>query len=765
MQFYSHPEVFLINHLNEVYQINANLFEGEEKEVYRTIALCHDFGKYTTYFQRHLFNNESSELSKHGFISAVFGAFVALKNFNNYYPLYVYLSILHHHGNLESPLEHLPANFKKIDDGDIWVRDKIDIFYKQMEDIRKNKDYIIKDYETVGLGDFFNEFLNSKVEDILLSLRKLHFKLERGNNENHYADLMFFYSALISADKLSASKTKVPELGFGDFESLDKARLEKIKGKKDINGIRGEVFNNVINSIKKYKDKSMFTITAPTGTGKTYAGFFAALKLRELSGDKRKIIYSLPFTSIIDQNYDVLEELFLNLEEFKNSKGRFLIKHHSMTDVEYIDENMDYSKSQEELLIENWDSGVVVTTFVQLLETLIGNRNRMLKKFISLRGAVILLDEVQAIDIKFYPLVDFVFNMAVKYLDVKIIMMTATKPALLSDAVELLDDCQKYFEVFNRTFIRPRLQDVTISEFIEDFRERYEEKSYLIVCNTIKQSLDIYNGLKNLKEDIYYLSTNLIPKHRKQRIDLINNRLKNGDKIILVSTQVVEAGVDFDFDVVIRDLAPLDSIIQCAGRCNRNGLKETGEVYIYKMIDDEGNLFSKYVYGLSSVNITKEILEGHEKIHESEYYNLISRYFEKVIANKEKDTSKGFINSIQKLIFTGDKQAISKFSLIQNNPGYIDVFVEVDDEATEKLEKYFKALAIKDFEKRREEYLKIKNDLNKYFISVPDSMFKKFTKTQNDKGIFILPNIAVKDYYDINTGLIRKKEDESFMIF
>lgn len=374
------------------------------------------------------------------------------------------------------------------------------------------------------------------------------------------------------------------------------------------------------------------------------------------------------------------------------------------------------------------------------------------------------MDEVQAIDIKYYPLIDFIFNMATKYLDVKIIMMTATKPAILNGAVELLDECEKYFKMFNRTILIPKLNSITIESFLSEFKSNIKEKSYLIVCNTINQSLEIYNGLKDLDRDIYYLSTNLVPKHRKQRIDEINRRLKNGDKLILVSTQVVEAGVDFDFDVVIRDLAPLDSIIQCAGRCNRNGLKEIGEVHIYKMVNEEGNLFSKYVYGLSSVNITKEILEGHEKIQESEYYNLINIYFEKVIANKEKDTSKGFIDSIKKLIYTEDKYAISRFSLIQNNLGYIDVFIEVDDDATKILEEYLKVLSIKEFERRREEYLKIKNELNKYFISVPDKLFKKFTKTQNNKGIFVLPRIAIDDYYDFNTGIIRE-DKETYMIF
>ncbi|WP_027309037.1 CRISPR-associated helicase/endonuclease Cas3 [Caloramator sp. ALD01] len=762
MPFYSHPDKLLIEHLKEVYDINKGLFEDEDREVYRVISICHDFGKYTTYFQRHLFGKETSEFSKHGFISAIFGGYVALNLLKEPYPLYVYLAILHHHGNLETPLEHLPKNFKKIDEGDIWVLDKMNIFKKQMEDIKKNKDEIYKDYEMVGLGQIFNDFLEEDALDILKELRKIHFKIEREQNEIHYVNLLYFYSALISADKLSASNTRaLDNIGVIEFDRLNREREEKIKGKQDINGIRSSIFKNVLQNIQKNKDKSMFTITAPTGTGKTYTGFFSALKLRELLGGNRRIIYSLPFTSIIDQNYDVIEELFSKFQEYQSFKGRYLIKHHSMADVEYLDENMDYTKTQQELLIENWESGVVVTTFVQLLETLIGNRNRMLKKFVNIRGSIILLDEVQAIDIKYYPLIDFIFNLAVKYLEVKIIMMTATKPAILNGAVELLEGCDKYFSLFNRTKLIPRLEGISVGEFIQEFKENIQDKSYLIVCNTINQSIEIFSGLKDL-EDVYYLSTNLVPKHRRERIKEVSERLKRGDKIILVSTQVVEAGVDFDFDVVIRDLAPLDSIIQCAGRCNRNGKKELGEVYVYKMVNEKGELFSKHVYGNTSVNITKELIENKEVIFEKDYYNLINDYFKMVINNKQKDVSNGYIESIKRLIFTGDyKYPLSRFSLIENNPTYIDVFVEVDDEAVKTLKKYFEILLIKDYEKRREEYLKIKNQLNYYFISVPEKTYKNF---ENRYGIFVLPQIALKDYYNVDTGLIREK-DETFMIF
>ncbi len=168
--------------------------------------------------------------------------------------------------------------------------------------------------------------------------------------------------------------------------------------------------------------------------------------MKELLGDNRRIIYSLPFTSIIEQNYDVLFDIFRGIEDFEQNYSSYIIKHHNLSTVEYENEYRDYTKTEAELLIENWSSGVVVTTFVQLLETLVGARNRMLKKFNAIKGSIIILDEIQAIDIKYFDLVDYILRKACEYLDIRIIIMTATKPLILTDAVELLEDNEKYFK-------------------------------------------------------------------------------------------------------------------------------------------------------------------------------------------------------------------------------------------------------------------------------------------------------------------------------
>ncbi len=760
----------MIEHLTEVRDISIQQVPYEYKEAYEIVSLCHDFGKYTTYFQEYLRNQKKTSLSNHGFISAVFSGYIGLKYYGegNILPLIIYNTILHHHGNLESFSTNLPSKFKDVSriHFPVKVIEKIDIGYKQIEDMNKNIKYIRVDMERLNFLEEFEEFVleDNVIENTLSKLRRLDLLSVRDlKSDKNYFIHQILYSALISADKISASNTFIPKEMYVDYETLNIIRNNKFgKPTNDINKIRTEIFEKVLNNIERNYDKSnIFSITAPTGTGKTITGFFAALKLNEMLGGNRKIIYSLPFTSIIEQNYDVLFDMFKGIENFQRNYSSYIIKHHNLSTVEYESEYRDYTKTEAELLIENWFSGVIVTTFVQLLETLVGVRNRMLKKFNSIKGSIIILDEIQAIDIKYFELVDYILRKACEYLDVNIIIMTATKPLILADAFELLDDNEKYFRSFQRTRLVPRLKNITADEFVNEFIENLEDKSYMIVCNTIKQSLEVYKGLRDIDRDVYYLSTNILPIHRRERIQEIEECLRCNDNIILVSTQVVEAGVDLDFDVVIRDIGPIDSIIQCAGRCNRNNKNEVGDVYIYSIVDEIGKNFGNYVYGNTLINISKDILQDKKVISEEEYFKLINDYFNKIKQNKSQEMSRKFIESIEKLDFTEREYSIDSFSLIQNNPGYIDVFFIYDDRARKAYENYLKLSSIKNINKKRGLYLDIQRDMKDYIISIPIKYFRSFT---TDRGMIFLPKEGIEQFYDDETGFKRDEEDEC-MIF
>jgi len=251
--------------------------------------------------------------------------------------------------------------------------------------------------------------------------------------------------------------------------------------------------------------------------------------------------------------------------------------------------------------------------------------------------------------------------------------------------------------------------------------------------------------------------------HRRTVIKEVEERLKCGEKIILVSTQVVEAGVDFDFDNVIRDIGPLDSIIQCAGRGNRNGQKSMCNVYVYFMVNENGNSFGSMVYGKGIINITKEILDGLDIIEENNYFDLIEKYFKKVNDNVNMDdVSQGFLKSMKKLYFKREDYdySLDDFSLIKDNPDYFDVFFRINDEAEKTYRKFLNMIEEKDIKKRKIMYLEIKNKLRDYTLSLPTR------KASNFEGKFMLnvPKESCDYYYDENTGY-RREDNESFMVF
>lgn len=794
MEFKSHPDKLLRTHLSEVLE-NAKFF-GEDafNKATEIICLCHDFGKYTTYFQNYLETKEKNdEKSNHSFISAICGAYIGFKVIgeDNNLPLLIYESILHHHGSVESLEENLPKENKKIsaEDG-AFFRNKIKIAKFQIEDMKKNLEDIKKDYDSFNYGDLIASFVNDcNVEEILFKLKKLYLRrkkqIKRANEDGSkdYFKFLNMYSMLIGADKFSASNTPVIKRRDVSFNALDKSRKERIKkalnkdckaekniskeenSRPSINKIRTEIYEDIQKEIEENYDKKILSITAPTGTGKTYSGFFAAEKLKELLGDNRRIIYALPFTSIINQNYDVIYNLISDsVENFDEVSSEYIIKHHSLTDKDYKSEKSDIDILKAELLIENWSSSIIVTTFVQLLETLISNKNRMLKKFSAFNHSIILLDEVQAIDLKYLGLVDFILRKAVEELDCRIITMTATKPILLSDGHELLSDYKKYFSYFNRTKINYNPNKVTIDEFIDDFIEEIKDESYLIICNTIGESLEIYKKLEDIPKEVMYLSTNILPIHRKEKIKEIEDKLKLGEKLIVVSTQVVEAGVDFDFDNVIRDIAPIDSIIQAAGRCNRHNKKACGEVNVINICNSKERLYGDMVYGKMQIMISKEILNEYKEIEESQYLDLIEKYFLKAEENKNKDVSKKFIESINLLNFTGeDEYTISKFSLIEEKGNYVDVFFRINEEAEQVYLEFIDLIKDKDLENRRKRQLKIRAKLNDYTLSIPYKYASRINVNKEDI-ILSLPKEGCEEYYFDDIGF-KREDGEEYMIF
>jgi CRISPR-associated endonuclease/helicase Cas3 len=803
-RFFSHAEEvggirkgskLLKEHHEEVgVLMKTNCFKIDAEIAY-LVGIAHDFGKYTSFFQEYLLYNQNAESIKHhhGFISALFSAYICNgkdSEFGRYLPLIAYFVVLHHHGDLYA-LELDVVRASELKEKDFlgvntrW-RERLKVVITQVEDIKKKQDIILSEYHNLLNNLKIEDFLDNWLE-VFGNLWKLSYRLRNEEKEDIRLKIfvltLYLYSLLIDADKRSAGRVIKSIKRYNiPSDMVDTYRNNSPKidttATSGINGIRNEIYTKVTSKIlKESLDNHIFTITAPTGTGKTLTSFSCALKLRErISKEKGytpRIIYSLPFISVIEQNYEVFKDVFQHSlqADFSRDENRYLIKHHHLADIRYKAENEEKPIDESLLLIESWDAEVIVTTFIQLLHSIIGFKNRFLKKYHNIARSIILLDEVQNIPVEYWLLINKVFNLLTKYLDCYIILLTATRPLIFDpeEAIELLDNAEGYFQSdeLNRVRLLPDKRILSLEDFIDEFRKIYNTKnSYLIVLNTINSSINVYNEIKKLIKDqdrISYLSTNIIPKERAKRIKDIKDALKNKEKIIVVSTQVVEAGVDINLDVVVRDIGPIDSIIQVAGRCNREGKEKKGMVYVFNLKGNYG-VYSKRIYGAVHYGVACNLLEN-KLVEEVEFFELINQYFESIVSKKSQKRSSNIVDAITQFRFhhpNMEEKSISGFNLIEENPGYVDVFIELNNEAKEVWSKYTQCvLKETDFKRRQESYFSIQKELNSYIISIPKTLTRGLE--QVGEYLFRLPYERYELDYDKETGF--KRIEEGSLIF
>jgi len=817
MEFYSHLEpekILLRDHLQYVGSrsreiINSKTLTGLDKRIISDVSyivgISHDFGKYTTFFQEKLkgLKDKNDSLTHHGLISALFAfelvnEYLKQKKCENkkpyrFLPLIAYFIIKHHHGNLD--------NIETDVDRDQLFKIGFKNVNMQLRDIWINKDQIIKEYDSllrsyhissekifVNLEKYKKEIrFSDDIKSLIKELDKsLYFLIKNKENRNiiYYLLVQLFYSVLIDSDKKHAGRVKeierkeLPESLVEDYLNSTEFKEEH---ESNINQIREEIRKSVLKNISDSSNinQKIFTLTAPTGTGKTLTSFSAALILRKklkkelnLKYEPR-IIYSLPFTSIIDQNYSVFDKVLSQIDDFEKNESEYLLKHHYLSEISYKTEYIDKEKDIDEslALIESWESEIIVTTFIQLFYTLIGYKNRSLKKFHNIVNSIIILDEVQNIPIEYWNLTQEILTGITRYFNCTIILMTATKPLIFEEGTykELVDCYERYFkkDELNRVCLKIDSTERPIEEFCNKLSD-WSKNSYLFVFNTIKSSLEFYEIIKNrinelgLKYKVEYLSTNIVPKERKKRIDDIKEAIKNGQKIIVISTQLIEAGVDIDCDCVYRDLGPLDSIIQVAGRCNRNKRLTIADVFLVKLIKENGKTYTG-IYDPILLDIVEKIIKSKTQICESEFLDLINEYFDS--AKKRSGMETKLIDSIYELYFYDKKpdnekrKPVSEFKLIKKDYFKIDIFVELDDTAKELWQKYCEIRSFPPIE-RKKEFLKIKKDFYEYVISVP----KEYCIGFKEDEINYISRDEVPNYYDIETGFKRESAGEGVLI-
>ncbi|AKB33708.1 CRISPR-associated helicase Cas3 [Methanosarcina siciliae HI350] len=789
---HSHPEKILFEHLSNVGNKSISTSEskklsldkfGIDDNIFSNISfligVCHDFGKGTKYFQRYILETDpaiqrslkNKKEYHHGLISAIFTYYILKKYLGSlcdersleFIPAIGYLIVKRHHGNFQDADDELAEliNEDTLEIIDLQVKslevDELNSIYEQLlEDCAISPDINI----------FCNDY-RSISKEILKNRRRFMKFLKKKQFTGYYLITLTLYSILINSDKIDASSIDISSEIEISPELVDMYKVEKgfQNNENTINKVRNEIYKEVTESVEKLDiNNKIYSISVPTGSGKTLTSLSFALKLKaRLKEEKRikaKIIYSLPFLSIIDQNYDVFEDVIKTVDS-ENLSGDVLLKHHHLADIFYrTQDDEEFEGLKSLFLIEGWNSEIIVTTFVQFFHTIVSNKNRSLRKFHTIANSIVILDEVQSIPHKYWLLLNQVISGFAEYLNTYFIFVTATQPLIFDPEygaiAELVKNKEKYFREFDRVKLEINLNPMSLDEFkdiIESEVKEKTDKDFLFVFNTIKSSLTVFKYLKDLKlknSDYYYLSTNIIPKDRLNNIKKIKE--KSEKRKIIVSTQLIEAGVDIDVDIVYRDFATIDSINQVSGRCNRNSSKSyRGQVNIVVLKDDRKE-FHRYIYSSFLIDKTKEVLEESPSvIYEEDLLFLNNNYFRKVKDTSSEDESKELLSYINELKF---KTLTSDFRLIEDKVGYekIDVFVENDNEAVEIWKEYLLMKSLKNPLDRKEKFLAIRKKFNEYIISVSKKDFP--CEEPEDLNIGYIPFEQIKHYYDPETGFI-----------
>lgn len=430
--------------------------------------------------------------------------------------------------------------------------------------------------------NYLGEALGNAVPDDILQGDMPATKPPGGSVGLHLWMRMLF-SCLVDADFLDTESFMSPEKANdrGMWPSLqilkaqfDQYMTDKASSAADtpVNRIRAEILRDCRNAAQS--EKGLFTLTVPTGGGKTLSGMAFALNHAAKHGMSR-VIVAIPYTSIIEQTADQYREIFSDA----------VLEHHSNLDT-------DKENSKSRLAAENWDAPIVVTTNVQLLESLFAAKTSRCRKLHNIANSVIVMDEAQLLPPEFLQPVLDVMRLLVEHYGVTLVLSTATQPALatrknahgktllcgLDNAKEIITDVPALYRSLNRVCVEKPLDMSSRITWEELAVVLQKQKSVLAIVNTRRDCRQLF---ELMPKGTIHLSALMCGEHRSQVIKDIKQKLKEGESVRVISTQLVEAGVDLDFPVVYRALAGLDSIAQAAGRCNREGKLGKGKVVVF----------------------------------------------------------------------------------------------------------------------------------------------------------------------------------------
>lgn len=639
------------------------------KEQGELVGLLHDLGKYSNEFQAYLksavglINPDEDdfvdarglkgkvdhstagaqlvweELSKHGNMGRISGQILALCIASHHSGLIDCLS-----SDTNSPVEDIFTRRISKRDDRAHLREAVSkmdaLIAKRLQELVNNPGLINGLKESIRQVMLRNDIKGVNPSQNLIAQFKTGLLVR------------FLFSCLIDADRVNTADFENPKAGknrlngqYTEWELLIE-RLENrlqgfANGSRPIDKIRRRISDHCRDSASG--EKGIYTLTVPTGGGKTLASLRFALHHAKKWGMDR-IVYVIPFTTIIDQNAKVVRDI---LETSDKDRGRVVLEHHS----NLTSEEQGW---KEKMLTENWDAPVIYTTSVQLLETLFGAGTRGARRMHQLANAVLVFDEIQTLPVNCVHLFCNAINFLVEHCGNTVVLCTATQPLLnrvdqskgalrftkedeiMPDVKGLFDDLKRV-EVLNRRKPGGWKNEEIAHLALEEIDQ---SGSCLVIVNTKKSAHALFQLCrKEPKIPTYHLSTNMCPTHRMEILSKVRQLLDAKSPVLCISTQLIEAGVDVDFGAVIRFTAGLDSIAQAAGRCNRNALRRSGRVHVVNPSEESIDMLRDIECGKG---VTERLLAAAEEGIKEFEGNLLGpeameRYFDYYFFNRRSE--------------------------------------------------------------------------------------------------------------------------------
>lgn len=624
-EFYAHTpgEIgewhMLVPHLERTAEAAAeNAAKFGAGELGRLAGLWHDLGKFNMEFQGYLRRCHEATLDggaapRKGVPHAIYGAALARETVSLLAPV-----LYGHHAGL-------PQRAK--------AQDAL-----ESEELREPYERILSSArEEVGELGF-----DGNVGDLISNPPGDHLQME--------LFVRMVFSALVDADFLDTEHHFDPEVSSlrGSMLAPDdlwrvlerqQERLVAEARSTPVNVVRGEVYRSCLEASRM--PQGVFRLSVPTGGGKTRSGLAFALR-HTVEHELDRVIVAAPYTSIIEQTAQEYRGIFEELG------GEAVLEHHSAVRRDKDDsgeaEDQRQKKLRTRLCAQNWDAPLIVTTTVQLMESLFANRTSRCRKLHNISRSVIVIDEVQTLPARLLEPILSALGELVRRYEVTVVLCTATQPALegqsrylsgfdsVSDIVEP-GRAADHFSTLRRVDYETPDEEWSWETVAERLRRDAPDRRAMAVLNTRKDALALLEALEG--EPLLHLSTRLCGAHRRDVLNEVRRRLDADEPCLLVATQVVEAGVDLDFPVVFRAIGPLDRIVQAAGRCNREGRMDgMGRVVVFQ--PEEGGLppgeYEKGAYEAGKI-LRRDGLDLHDPAIFGEYF---ARLYQDVDTDAEK---------------------------------------------------------------------------------------------------------------------------------